>query len=230
MAKVRLDFQPPSQPDLAKLHIYEGVTEDGPFNEIDLVAAIGAYPNYISYYTTNNAVLTTHWFAIAWETAEGIVGEMSASIQGGTGTLVNDVLNRVLLRDPSLNEAIVTQSAEYVISMAMNTVNPYDPDLTATYRQLEGLTLLTLARASIQTMIAGGNSESYTAGLVSQKSASGSTANEKQIEWLTKEANRLLGINFTVVMLMEEIDVTGLNTQTSISFDQSRLALTVNFE
>lgn len=230
MAKVTLDFVPPEEPDILALHIYESALPDAGFVEIERVTNIGASPNYITRYTTSVAASITDWFAIAWENAAGDTGIMSQSIQGGTTTVVSEVLNRVLLRDPTLDERIVVESAEYVISTALNVPDPYDPNLTVNYRQLEGLTLLTLARSTIQTIMTSSSSESYTAGLVSEKSATGTGSNEKMIEWLIKEANKILGINYTLVMLLEDIDVTGLNTQTSISYDQSRQAITVNFE
>lgn len=231
MAKVRLDFVPPYEPDAAKLHIYESALKDGPYAEIEVVTAIGAYPNYFSYYTTSSAVLATDWFSIAWESAGGVVGEQSAPIQGGTTTLVHKVAQRVLERDASLSESIVTQEAEEVIKSVFRVADPYNVAVTAPVKnQLSGLVFLTLARAKIYALIAGGSTDSYTAGLVSQKSGTTGGGDIKTIEWLLAQANKLLGLNLSFVMLLEEIDVTGLNTQTSINYDQSRQAITINFE
>lgn len=229
--KVRLDFVPPSDPDIAKLHIYESVAEEGPYNEIEVVTAIGTYPNYITRYTTDQATAVDRWFAIAWETTAGIVGDQSAGLQGGTRTLVHEVFSRVLQRDATQSEAIVVQSAEYVIAEFMGVADPYDlAREDVTYRQLEGLTLMTLARSYIQTFLAGSSSDSYTAGLVSQRSESGSGLDEKKLKWLTDEANKLLGISNSLVMVLEDIDPTGLGTSTSISWDHSRQAVTLNYE
>lgn len=230
MAKVRLDFTPPSDPDIAKLHIFESTLETGPYAEIEVVTLIGAYPNYITRYTTSNAVSATHWFSIAWETAAGIIGDQSAGLQGGTRTLVHEIMTRVLQRDASLNEAIVVQSAEFVIATFMHVADPYDLMAgSASYKKLEGLTLLTLARSMIQTVASGGSSDSYTAGLVSQK-ASTTIAGIDLIEWLTKEANKLLGISNSLVMLLEDIDPIGIGTISSINLDESRLAVTISIE
>lgn len=229
MADVRLDFVPPSDPDIAKLHIYESPAKEGPFLEIEVVTEIGTFPDYISYYTTALAANKNDWFAISWENDSGVVGDPSAPIQGYTGTLVYEVVKRVLLRDSSLSEQVATQAAEYAISAGLRIADPYDPSATASYRQIEGVTLLAMAQAQIASL-AGGSSSGYTAGLVSQKSDSGSSGSRDTIEWLIKQANKILGLNVSYVMLLESVDVTGLNTSSSISYDQSRQAITINFE
>ncbi len=231
--KVRLDFVPPSDPDIAKLHIYESVAEEGPYNEIEVVTVIGTYPNYITRYTTNLATAVDRWFAIAWETDQGIIGDMSAGLQGGTRTLVHEVFSRLMQRDATLNEAIAVQATEFVIAEYMKVLDPYDLTReSVTWRQLEGLTLMALARSSIQTfLMEGASGESYTAGLVSQKSDSSTKASlDNLIDYLTKEANRLLGIGNAWVFVLPDIDPTGLGGVSSISWDHSRLALTVNYE
>lgn len=233
MAKVKLDFVPPIADDITTLHIYESVLQDGPFNEIEVVTPVGTYPDYITDYTTSNALSITDWFSIAWENVDGILGPRAAPIKGGTRTPVQEILDRVLQRDPSLSEAIVVQSAEFVISYVMNVLDPYDPTITMTPNQLEGITLMTMARASIQRfLVSASSSSSYTAGLVSQKADSSSSTQslDRLIEWLTAEANRLLGISNSLVMVLEDIDPTGMGGVSSIQWDHSRLALTVNYE
>ena len=213
MAKVRLDFVPPGDPDIAALLIYEGVEPTGSFSQIERTTEIGTYPSYISYYTTEVAANAQNYFSIAWENVEGILGEMSAAVQGGTGTVVHEILERVKLRDPTLNETIVVQSAEYVISEVMGTSNPYDPDLEPTYRQLEAMTLLTLARSHIQlVMVTSSTSDSWVAGLVSMKSgASSSTGGSGQeaIEWMLAEAARILGVGQARVAQMATMVIAG---------------------
>src|SRR5262245_28257796 len=103
MATVRLDFTPPGIPDVTKLHIEEAPASGGPFVEIEQVAS-GTYPNYISYYVTQNASSATYWFRIRWETSQGAFTPYSGALQGGTKTLVQEIVDRVMLRNPSLNE------------------------------------------------------------------------------------------------------------------------------
>jgi hypothetical protein len=38
------------------LHIWEGATADGEFNEIDSTTQVGTSPHYIDQFTTNNAI------------------------------------------------------------------------------------------------------------------------------------------------------------------------------
>lgn len=231
MASVRLDFTPPQEPDVVALRIYESDEKDGVYVQIERVAGIGLYPYYISYYTTALASDANGWFRIAWESVGGLVGPQSPAVQGGATSPLAQIVQRVMLRDATLDENIAVQSAEFVISEVMKTEDPADPALILTIRQKEAITLLTLARASIQSYIsASSDSESYTAGLVSQKSSNESTDLEKLIGYLTKEANRLLGIGNSYIFVMPDIDPTGLGTQTSINWDHTRLALTVNYE
>src|SRR5262245_35971053 len=103
MASVRLDFTPPGIPDVIELHVEEAPDSGGPFVQID-TADSGTYPNYISSYTTQLATSTTYWFRIRWETLQGVFTPYSAPLQGGTKTLVQEIVDRVMLRNPSLNE------------------------------------------------------------------------------------------------------------------------------
>lgn len=222
---VPLDFTPPEDDNIIALRIYEAPTKDGPWVEIERTVDIGAYPSYISHYTTALAVNPVDWFAIAWEDDKGAVGDLSAPIQGGTETLVNKLVRRVLLRDGSLNEIIVTEEVEDVVSKIMGTTDPYDVTLAPTVDQITGMTYLALARANIATILTQ-SSASYTAGLVSERSSAGSLQDRQKIlDYLVGEANKLLGLNYTVVMLLEDIDPTGLNTRSAVEFDASRLTL-----
>jgi len=229
MANVRLDFSAPNLPDLAKLHIYEGTTPTGVFSEIEEVADIGDYPDYISYYTTQNAASVDNWFAIEWEVTGGAFLGLSQAVPGNAQTLVGKIVERVMLRDPSLDELIVTQEAETAVSMYFNTNTPLSVLASDTSLQiLAGLVLLTIVMSSLTLVVAQGSSEDYTAGLVSQKSGTNMLqANRAAMEALLKRANELLGLNYTLVMLLEDIDPTGTGARSSIEWDQSRLLVTI---
>jgi len=217
MASVPLDFTPPIEPDITELHIEEASSKDGPFNEIETVTAVGAYPDYISRYTTSLATALNDWFRIRWKDSKGAYTPYSEPLQGGTTTLVQQIVNRVMLRDPMADENVALQEAEAVISDVFRVDDPYTIDpATVTPKQKSGITFLTLARtylSSIVTSIAAGTSDSYTAGLVSQSAGTASQSEISKglsnIEQLIEWANRDLGLSFSVVMLLEEIEVAG---------------------
>lgn len=231
MASVRLEFGPPESEGVTKLYIYEAPSASGPWNQIEVVTEVGTYPDYIGEYTTDEASSTSGWFRIAWEDNKGGISGYSLPIQGGTTTLVWRISSRVLLRDSSLHENVVIQTAEWVISKVMKTEDPYDVGLAPTLDQMEGMTLLTLARSILHSLATESSDESYTAGLVSQKSGSSAAGNRKDlVDYLIAQANELMGLNLTSVMLLADIDPTGLGSESSISYDQSRQAITINFE
>jgi hypothetical protein len=225
--KARLDFTPPMEPDMAKLHILEAVASDGPFNEIDEVTAIGVYPDYISYYTTNNATAVDRWFAIQWETAAGVLGDISAAVQGGTITYVAEVVNRVMLRMPDADENIITQEASAVVEEILH-VDPFDP-VTANvkYKTWNGMALLTMARVQLSTYAAqSSTSNSFTAGLVSMKSDSSNKLDLKGIRDLMEEAGRLLGFSTARIVQMVVPEIAGGLSQIVMA-DISRLQIDV---
>lgn len=228
MAKVRLDFTPPNAPGVSKLHIWEAPTPTDQFNEIETVDEVGVYPNYISYHTTSFATGPSYWFAISWEDEQGAQGDLSAPIQGNTTSLVAILVQRVMNRDPSLNEVVVTEETESTIMEFYDTEDPYS---VTTYKgsELSGLTYLVMARSYISTLVVNqAAGESYTAGLVSQKSStsSGATDPRRMIEALITYANGLLGINTSYIALMESIDPIGNGVVSGIEDDRSRLLLT----
>jgi hypothetical protein len=228
MASVILDFIP--MRGFTELHIYEAATRQAaPGPEIEVVTVDPDNPP--TRYTTDQATSLIAWFSIQWEDAKGGKSPMSDPIQGGTFSIVSKVVNRVLLRDSSLDETIVTETAEWVVTKVMQVADPYAVDVAdATMDQMEAMTLLTLARSHIQSVITLASSgESYTAGLVSQKSSSGSTQQNLRdlIKYLMAEANLLLGWNFSIVMLLEDIDPTGTGNISTIEYDHSRLLLDV---
>jgi hypothetical protein len=208
MASVRLDFVPPSIPDVKTLLIEEAVDSSGPFSEIEQITAVGIYPDYISYYTTQLANSTTDWFRIRWETSDGVFTEYSQPWQGGTTLLVNEIVNRVLLRNPALNEIVVTQEAAAVVSEVFNTQDPWSMVLTdATYVQLRGCVNLTLARSLVATYLAsGGTVSKFTAGLVSLQSGATTADPTKAIKALIDAANADLGLSYSVVLLMSDVE------------------------
>jgi hypothetical protein len=231
MASVHLDFVPPNQPNLETLKIWESTSVDGIFGVIESVTPVGTYPNYLSEYTTDQATSPDNWFAISWVDDKGAETEKSAPIQGGASTLVRRLADRVLLRDATLNELVVVQTSEWAITYALDVSDPYSiADDGATYQELEGMTFLVMAHSLITTIAATSATagESYTAGLISQKGATTSTASTdktKLAQSLLDLANSLLGKNYTVVMLLEEIDPIGTGV-TGFDLDQSRLLLT----
>ena len=127
MASVFLNFTPPDREDLTKLRIFEATDAAGPWNEIEVVTAIGEYPNYISSYTTNLATSNTNWFSIQWEDAKGAQTDQSNAIQGGTETLVGEIVDRVLVRDNTLDEQVVLAETEALIERYFGC-DPYTVD------------------------------------------------------------------------------------------------------
>lgn len=227
MPSVPLKFIPPDDKDLVKMLIFEGPSAVGPFVQIEEVNVIGVFPNYITEYTTNLATSDNDWFVISWVDNKGAATEQSNAVQGHTQTLVGKLVANVLLRDPTLDDNIVAQVAEWVVARIMKTTAPYSlASSAASYAQMEGMTLLVLARSVLHSLIASSSGESYTAGLVSQK-AGGQAIDRDLIAALINEANVLLGISFTVVMLLEDIDPTGIGTVSTIGVDQSRLLLSI---
>lgn len=210
---VALEFIPPDEPDLLALHVYESPTSTGTFVEIDSTQTIGAYPNWITRYTTALATSIYDWFAIAWENTANVTGDLSAPLQGGSTTLVSEVVNRVLLRDPSLNHIIVGQEAETAISEYFNVADPYTIDLvTVTPREMSGLTYFTMARSYISRIVttAVSGSNKWTSGLVSMDAGTGATkAAWDDIDRLLKAAGIELNRNYSVILLAEEIGVAG---------------------
>jgi hypothetical protein len=225
---VHLNFLPPTVPDITKLHILEATTANGIYSEIEVVTAVGSYPNYITRYTTSMANSLSDWFRIQWEDSKGALTELSESVQGGTESLLSQITEMVLLRDPALNENIVAQEAAAAIEMVFRVSNPFSlPAGYGTYSQRIGLVYMIMARSYISTVVRQSQSDSYQAGLVSQKASSSTKVTTDTIRWLLDQANALLGTGYTLVMLLEDIDPTGIGAASSIEWDQSRLLLSI---
>lgn len=178
MYSVPFKFTPPDAEDLTKLHIYEAATRGGPFTTlIETVEPVGVYPAYIDNYTTDQATSPVDWFAIQWEDSKGAKSAMSPSIQGGTETLVSEVIDRVMQRDPFVSRAVVAQEVEASVEMFFGK-DPYtatDADIPAgrKYRTINGLTYLSLARVYLAGSTSSSEVTSATLGLVSFKSSTG---------------------------------------------------------
>lgn len=208
MASLILDFLPPTDPGITKLHIFESPTQGGTFMEVESTTEVGTYPNYITRYTVQDATSITDWFAIQWEYEDSVLSEVSSAIQGGTTTLVQTVIDRVLLRDPSLNENVVAQEAETTISIYFGVEDPYSVDSAVAPRVLSGLTYMTMARCYTARMVTATQAVNWTAGSVQMEVATGTQAWDN-IEKLVKVANHELERNYSVFLLIKEAEVAG---------------------
>lgn len=213
MASVYLKFvPPPNTHDLAKLHIWEAPAADASFSKIDTITSIGSFPDWIDFVETTNAVNDLDWFAIQWETSTGVLTELSAPIQGRSETLVGEIIDRVMIRSPLLDENVVQQEAETVIS-EVTKLDPYTVDRSAvTYKQKSGITFLTMARAMLSTiLVQSGSTQSYTAGLVSQNLGTSSQQQQslKNIEQMIEWAKRDLNMDFSIILEIQRCAVAG---------------------
>jgi hypothetical protein len=223
MASVHLDFIPPAIPDVDRLIIYESDSPNGVFSEIETVTPVGTYPDYISEYTTENATSAVGWFAVAWADSKDFVTTLSAPIQGGTETLVGKIVSMMMLRDPNINEGVAFQEAQAAVSKYFAVTDPMvlssegiSPNI------LSGLTNLALVRTYISQVITGtASADSWTAGIVSMTSSSGSTKTLDSLKTLLAMANQDLGLNYSIKFLLKEIEVGGGYTQVA-AVDLSR--------
>jgi len=216
MPSVTLEFIPPDEPDLLALHVYESDASDGTFLEIDVTQAIGVYPHYITRFTTTHATAISDWFAIAWENTANVTGELSAPMQGGSTTLVSEIVNRVMLRDPTLNPIIVGQEAEVAVCEYYGVNDPYsiNPD-DVPPKIMSGLTYYTMARCYIVTATTSitrtaGSANKWVAGIVSMDTGATASASMQKGMWdaidnLLKAANLELGWNQDRILLIKEI-------------------------
>ena len=227
-AKIRLKFVPPYEEDLVSLLVYEGVASDGPWTLIDTVTEIGTYPTYINDYTTVNAQSSTDWFAIDWEDSKGARLGLSQAIQGGTENLVGEIVERIQLRDPNVDERVAQQEAEAAIQQYYG-VDPYTVDASeANYVIKRGLTMLSLARILLVNVSSTvGVTSGYVAGLVSQTANNASiqnvTANAKD---LLDQAMKDLGLSYSTILLFAQTEIAG-DTATTTLPDESRLLVEV---
>lgn len=194
---VPLTFIPPTADDIATLHIWEGATSAGPFFEIDSTP-VGTFPDYIREFVTTHANSISDWFAIQWEDAAGVRGNLSASMMGGTTSLIGELIERVLLKNGDLNETIALQEAEAVISYIYGVDDPYTIDIgTVNKLWLSELSNLVYVSCMYDEVIQIGalSQTSYTAGIISE--SSGGSNNKTvldNLERLEKRALKRLGI------------------------------------
>jgi hypothetical protein len=226
VAKLTLNFLPPLEPNIVKLHVYESPTQAGSFAEIEFSTDVGVYPNYISRYTVQNANSATDWFAIAWEDSDGIVSDLSEPIQGGTTTLVQILIDRLMLRDASLNENIAAQEAEAAIAEYYNVIDPLTVDPAISPRILSGLTFMALARAYIARMVTASQANKWSAGIVSMDVSTATKTSWDNIDRLIEMANKELGRNYSTILLLKEVEVASGMLQLK-SVDVSRSIIEV---
>jgi hypothetical protein len=197
---VAIDFTPSERPDEAVLQIYEAPDPSGPWTMIDTVVqpAVGVYPNYISRYTTALATSLTDWFAIQWVDSKGAVTGLSDGVQGGTTTLISEIVSRMMLRDAAINENVAVEEAAAIVEWLYPNVDPFTVLRTAaTLRRISGMAMLAMAR--IYILPGSSSASSWTAGLVSMKSSTSTVDRMKQIEFLAREAAKLLGMGYSVI-------------------------------
>lgn len=228
MPSVHLRFSAPAREDLTKLHIFEAASPAGPFitpiETVNLVTEGIVFPDYISEYTTDQAANTTDWFAIQWEDEGGAKTEISNAMQGGTTTLVGEIIDLVNERDHTLDEQTVRQESEFAIESFFGK-DPYTVDSeTTTYRIRIGLARVVQARAMLNRLAAtssSGSGSGWTAGLVSMKSSTDSQgASESLIRWLLQEAGNLLGWNYARVAQMATMTIAGGMSAYEIAFPE----------
>lgn len=228
---VPLDFLPPEEPDFTKLHIYESDNPETGFAEIEVVTDIGQYPDYITRWVTDKANHTNDWFSIQWEDAKGSLTEMSAAVQGGTRTLVGEIVERVQQRDAEgrIDPNVIAQNAEAVIQFIYK-VDPYTlMEEDVDYTERNALADLTMVAVKFEEIIDRSTDPyGYTAGMVSESSLDMKNA----IDALTKMESRALkrlGIGGSLIGHIQ--DPFSLTPGTSIftlaglktTFDSSRL-------
>lgn len=205
MPSVHLTFQPPVEANITHLHIEEAPAKTGPFAEIEDLTPVGLYPEYITEYTTEAAVNTLDWFRIRWEDDRGAFSNYSQPFPGGSTTLIGQLVRRVRERDASLNVQVIIQESEAAIQMFFgDTVDPYDTTLIASYRVLNGLTYLVMARAIIARTLLTQDTASATIGLVSWRKDT-TLQNRADVSQLLDMANKELGIATSVVLCLEEV-------------------------
>jgi hypothetical protein len=228
MAAVPLTFIPPEEPGIAQLHIFESPTgDDGTFIEKDTVPA-GDYPDYINHYTTHNAASVDNWFAISWSTVDGAQSPLSQPIKGNTTTLIGELVERVLLRSPELDERLVMEEAEATISYIYKVDDPYTIDVnTVNPLWLTSLAELALI-ASLYVTVSnvGATALDYSAGLISERQSIDSATALNNLNRLERRILRRLNIGGSLIASIADskytLDITGIKT----AFDSSRILST----
>lgn len=211
MAVVRLDFIPPDEAGFTTIHVFEAATKDGVFAEIHSESALDADGEYISSIEVDEAVSSSDYFSLQWSDAAGAISPMSEPYRGDQGSLVLQLVNRMLLRDSAFNENIAAQEAEAVVSEYFKVVDPYTVDpTTVSAKVMSGLTNLALARAYLTLAItASSSANKWSAGIVSMDTSTSTGKTPDALKALIEMANRDLGQSYSVVLLLKEIEVAG---------------------
>lgn len=228
MASVFLNFTPPDREDLSELRIFEGPTKDGPWTLIETLVDLGPYPDYISHYTTDLASSNVSWFSIQWADTKGAETDLSNAIQGGTETLVGEIVDRALTRDNTLDEQVVLQEAEALVERYYGK-DPYTVEpSTVSYFTKNSLAKLVQAKAMLSGIVSSSTAtSSWSAGLVSMKSGTSSSGDSYKLAVaLMEEAAKELGMNFSRIAQMTGITIAGGFSQI-VSADISRLMIEV---
>jgi len=224
MASVYLRFVPPDVDDLVQMNIYEGVDPTSSFHLIESVTDIGTYPEYIDNYTTSVAENTSDYFSIEFIDNKDASTGLSAPVKGDLTLAVAEIQQRVMERDSTIDDRIALQEAESAIAFAFPGTDPYDPTLQLDYVQKRGLTNLTLAMCYL-TQMARAQAFSWVAGIVSMKiSDRAAQLRADAIKGLIASANVDLGINFSMVAHLKDIEVAGGASRTlPLGIDRTRL-------
>jgi len=221
MATVKFNFVLPDDPRITAIRIYESSHHEGPWGIIETVTAIGTYPDFITTYTTDEAINAYDWFSLSTINDVGVESTLSDPQRIIDTSLVDVITDRVQSRGVAVDEVVIRQEAEAVIEQYFRA-NPYSIDpSTVSFQVQSGLTYLTMARLLIG-QLSTGESSSWVAGLVSMKQ--GSTS-EDSIEALLTLAGQLLGFGFSVVARMATPEIAG-GLSKVIEYNISRLQVT----
>lgn len=222
MPNLTIDFTPPEDPDYVALHVEEAPTAEGIYDALPAIVVAYPYPTKVRVNVTN----ANDWFRVRWENSSGGFTPYSDPVPGGVTTFISKVINRVMLRMPNADESIITQEAETVIESVLG-VDPYDQATDLKYRTWSGLTLLTMARVQLSSLIAQtGQSASFTAGLVSMKTDSKTALTLDGINDMIRTAMGLLGLRTGVVAQMV-VDMPSYALPRPVMADISRLRIDV---
>lgn len=205
---VPLEFIPPDQEGIVALRILEAPAATGPFIQIERVTEVGTFPTYIERWTTVNATDATDWFSIQWEDSKGALSAQSPPVKGGTRTLVQEVVDRMQQRDNALPIGLAAQEAEGAVEWYFND-NPYnyfasDLDPRKTYRVLNGLTYLALARSYILQAAIHDRVDQGTIGVLSFRTQTG-VRSGVDVKQLVDLANELLELNISTVLQLCDV-------------------------
>lgn len=130
MATVKLYFEPYPENDANGLVIEESPNGVDSWVQIEDIAAVGTYPNWISSYVTTNATDVAYWFRIAWKVA-GVAQNYSDPLQ--VGDLAPKYTTPDLIRDTTrypalagLDTLFIQEMITQAYYMVQNACGPFD--------------------------------------------------------------------------------------------------------